>query len=138
MKLKSIILIATILALVGSLALVAAGDTYAPPKKPDSYKPVDSYGTHQKYCFNKCTHYKSVKGKCVDYEWVSLYNSFKLLLTCHTCIIIYRLVPRRNAASGRLLVKVNVTSIRRFPSVASIARRRRSVLGMDIVNLVQR
>ncbi len=51
------------------LAIAFAALVLANPSKPEPAKNVDTYGEHQQYCYHKCTHYKSVKGKCSDYEW---------------------------------------------------------------------
>ena len=55
------ILIALILGLLA--VCVAAGGASSP-------KPVDTYADHKDFCYKKCTHYKTLKGKCVDFEWV--------------------------------------------------------------------
>ena len=54
------------LAFIALSAMVVMGTA---PQKPVS-KPTDTYGDHQQYCYNKCTHYKTIQGKCVDYEWI--------------------------------------------------------------------
>jgi len=51
-----------LLALIASACVVLAGG--------QKEQTVDSYADHQKFCYKKCSHYKQVKGKCSDYEWV--------------------------------------------------------------------
>ncbi|EFC47611.1 predicted protein [Naegleria gruberi] len=52
------------------IALAFAALVLANPSKPEPAKNVDTYGEHQQFCYKKCTHYKTVQGKCSDYEWI--------------------------------------------------------------------
>lgn len=86
MKLIQTISIACILLLSVCAALVLSNPTAATPTAPHpappvvppkvikkvhkNKKPTDSYKKQgDKYCYNKCIKYSSIKGKCTDYNW---------------------------------------------------------------------